>query len=105
MRMSSEIFESDVFRQMAEKELVLVNADFPRKKKNQLPLAQQKLNDDMAEKYNLQGKFPYTLLLRSQVGSPKRSVHERFENSRAQVCALFPDHQPQCQYDFPESCF
>ena len=63
MRMRSEIFESSVFSQMADKELVLVNADFPRKKKNQLPPAQQKLNDDMADKYNTQGKFPYTLLL------------------------------------------
>jgi thioredoxin-related protein len=63
MRMHTEIFESDIFRQMADTELVLVNADFPRKKKNQLSEAQQKLNDEMADKYNAQGKFPYTLLL------------------------------------------
>lgn len=63
MRMHSEIFESDVFRQMADTELVLLNADFPRKKKNQLSDEQQKLNDEMADKYNVQGKFPYTLLL------------------------------------------
>jgi hypothetical protein len=48
---------------MADAELVLVNADFPRKKKNQLSAEQQKLNDEMADKYNSQGKFPYTLLL------------------------------------------
>jgi thioredoxin-related protein len=63
IRMHTEIFESEPFRQLAENELVLVNADFPRNKKNQLPPAQQKLNDDMADKYNSQGKFPYTLLL------------------------------------------
>ena len=63
MRMRSEIFESGVFTKMADEDLVLVNADFPRKKKNQLPEEQQKLNDEMAEKYNPQGKFPYTLLL------------------------------------------
>ena len=48
---------------MADTELVLVNADFPRNKKNQLSADQQKLNDEMADKYNSQGKFPFTLLL------------------------------------------
>jgi len=48
---------------MADTELVLVNADFPRKKKNQLSQQQQELNNAMADHYNSQGKFPYTLLL------------------------------------------
>lgn len=48
---------------MADSELVLVNADFPRNKKNQLPAEQRKLNDAMADKYNPQGKFPYTILI------------------------------------------
>lgn len=63
IRMHKEIFESQVFRQMADEELVLVQADFPRMKKNQLPAAQQKLNNAAADRYNPQGKFPYTLLL------------------------------------------
>jgi thioredoxin-related protein len=63
IRMRKEFFESGVFKEMADSELVLVNADFPRNKKNQLPPAQQKINDEMADKYNSQGKFPYTLLL------------------------------------------
>lgn len=63
MRLRSEFFESNVFKQMADTELVMVNADFPRNKKNQLPAEQQKLNDEMADKYNSHGKFPYTLLL------------------------------------------
>ena len=66
MRMRSEFFESEVFKQMADTELVMVNADFPRNKKNQLPAEQQKLNDEMADKYNSRGKFPYTLLLNSE---------------------------------------
>src|SRR5271169_198607 len=65
MRMKKEFFESDDFKKMADTELVLVNADFPRRKKNQLSADQQKLNDEMADKYNSQGKFPYTLLLNS----------------------------------------
>jgi hypothetical protein len=48
---------------MADTSLVLVNADFPRMKKNQLTAQQQQLNDAMADKYNSQGKFPFTVLL------------------------------------------
>jgi thioredoxin-related protein len=66
IRMRREIFESEVFKKMADTELVLVNADFPRNKKNQLPESQQKINDEMAEMYNRKGIFPYTLLLNSQ---------------------------------------
>jgi thioredoxin-related protein len=63
IRLHKEILESQVFQQMADTELVLVQADFPRMKKNQLPAAQQKLNDAAADRYNSQGKFPYTVLL------------------------------------------
>jgi thioredoxin-related protein len=63
IRMHTEIFESPVFKEMADTQLVMVNADFPRKKKNQLPPDQQKLNDEMADHYNSHGKFPLTLLL------------------------------------------
>jgi thioredoxin-related protein len=66
MRMRKEFFESLDFKEMADTELVLVNADFPRKKKNQPTPAQQRINDEMADKYNSQGKFPYTLLLNAE---------------------------------------
>ncbi len=63
IRMKNEIFESDVFKKMADTELILVNADFPRNKKNQPTPEQQKINDATADKYNPLGKFPFTLLL------------------------------------------
>jgi thioredoxin-related protein len=63
IRMHNEIFETEVFKKMADTELVLLNADFPRKKKNQLPASQQEMNNLMADQYNSAGKFPYTLLL------------------------------------------
>jgi len=66
IRMRKEIFETDVFEKMADTELILVNADFPRNKKNQLSESQQKINDEMADMYNRKGIFPYTLLLDSQ---------------------------------------
>lgn len=58
-----QIFDDPVFLKMADTELVLLNADFPRMKKNQLLPAQQKTNDQLADQYNAQGKFPFTLLL------------------------------------------
>jgi thioredoxin-related protein len=63
IRMRKEIFESNVFNDMADTYLVLVSADFPRKKKDQLPVKQQQINNAMADRYNPQGKFPYTVLL------------------------------------------
>jgi thioredoxin-related protein len=63
IKMKQEVFENDAFLTIAEKQLVLLRADFPRTKKNQLPKEQQKHNEALAEKYNPTGKFPYTLLL------------------------------------------
>ena len=58
-----EIFDDATFLAFADTTLVLVNADFPRMKKNQLSKEQQEQNDQLADKYNSQGKFPLTLLL------------------------------------------
>lgn len=66
IKMHDKIFNSDVFDQYASDHLVLVNADFPRLKKNRLSADQQKINDALADKYNPKGIFPYTLLLDSE---------------------------------------
>jgi hypothetical protein len=50
----------------AQKNLVLVNADFPRLRKNQLSKEQQKLNNALADQYNPQGHFPFTVLVDSK---------------------------------------
>lgn len=63
MRLRKEIFESNDFKTYAEDNLVFVNADFPRMKKNQLSKEQVKINEALADKYNSKGKFPLTLLL------------------------------------------
>lgn len=63
IRLHDEVFESSYFTQYAADNLILVNADFPRKNKNQLSKEQQKINDALAEKYNPKGSFPFTLLL------------------------------------------
>jgi len=63
IRMHKEIFGSEAFARFADTVLVMVNADFPRMKRNQLPAQQQEINNSMADHYNAQGKFPYTVLL------------------------------------------
>ena len=65
IRMHKEIFENAVFQEYANVHLIYVNADFPRLKKHQLTQELQKENDELAEKYNPTGIFPYTLLLDS----------------------------------------
>ncbi len=63
IKMKAEVFNSDSFISLAEEQLILVRADFPRLKKNQLFREQVEHNEALAEKYNPSGKFPYTLLL------------------------------------------
>ena len=63
IRLHKEIFENEAFKIMADASLVLINADFPRMKKNQLSKELQKQNDHLADLYNADGVFPVTLLL------------------------------------------
>lgn len=63
IRLRKEILESDTFENYAAQHLILVRADFPRDKKHQPSKEQIKLNDGLADKYNPDGKFPYTLLV------------------------------------------
>lgn len=66
IRMHDEIFESPAFTQQAGTDLILMNADFPRLKKNQLSAAQQKQNEHLADLYNSRGNFPLTVLLTAE---------------------------------------
>lgn len=63
IRLHKDIFATETFSTMASSTLILINADFPRSKKNQLSVERQKTNDQLADKYNPKGNFPLTLLL------------------------------------------
>ena len=83
IKMHHEIFESQDFTSFSEKTLVLLNADFPRQKKNQLPKPQQQQNDKLADQYNASGVFPLTVLLNSEgkvlkqwEGNPNKPAEE-----------------------------
>ena len=66
IRERKEILENDAFVKYASDHLILVRADFPRQKKNQLSNDQIKKNEALADKYNPDGKFPYTILVNEQ---------------------------------------
>jgi thiol-disulfide isomerase/thioredoxin len=63
IRLHKEILETPVFEKFADSSLIMVNADFPRMKKNQLSAEQQQQNDAIADLYNTKGLFPLTLLI------------------------------------------
>lgn len=66
MRLKKEIFNTEAFNTFASESLILVNADFPRSKKNKLSDQQTKQNDHIASIYNKNGLFPFTLLLTAE---------------------------------------
>lgn len=65
-QMKKEFFESASFSTYASSNLVLLNADFPRSRKNKLSKTQLAHNEALAEQYNKSGKFPLTVLLNSE---------------------------------------
>jgi len=94
IRLHKEIFDAAVFEKFADDKLVLVNADFPRLKKNQLSKEQQQKNDQLADAYNRDGAFPLTLLLdadgkvlKKWDGMPKGSADEFTNQLKAAVDA------------------
>jgi thioredoxin-related protein len=62
IKMKKAVFSTDTFSRYAAEKLVWINADFPRDKKT-LTKQQVKQNEDLADKYNKKGSFPYTVLL------------------------------------------
>jgi thioredoxin-related protein len=78
-----DYLENETFTKMANDNLVMVNADFPRKKKNLGSSELIKRNEALAEQYNKEGNFPLTLLLdangkvlKKWVGKPEISVEK-----------------------------
>ncbi len=63
IKLDQEIWSTNEFKKLAENELVMLKADFPRKKKNKLVLEQAQHNNSLAEKYNPNGHFPLVVVL------------------------------------------
>ncbi len=63
IKLEKQILDTQEFRQSARDHYILVKADFPRKKKNQLSQAMQAQNKKLAEIYNKHGGFPMVVVL------------------------------------------
>ncbi|MEM9649278.1 MAG: thioredoxin family protein [Bacteroidota bacterium] len=63
IRFKRSILDSDEFVEYADKHYVLFNADFPKKKKNQLPPEKLNVNKSLFETYNPKGHFPLVVVL------------------------------------------
>jgi thioredoxin-related protein len=63
IKLDKNIWQSEAFKKEAKEEWVLVKANFPRKKTNELPKEQTEHNRKLAEKYNLEGSFPLVVVL------------------------------------------
>lgn len=63
IKLDKNIWQSDAFKNEAAKEWVLIKANFPRKKTNELSKEQTEHNRKLAEKYNIEGSFPLVVIL------------------------------------------
>lgn len=63
IKLDKEIWSSETFKAYADKNYIMMKADFPKRKANALPEDQQKQNNQLAEKYNLNGYFPFVVIL------------------------------------------
>jgi len=73
IRLKQEVFETGGFKEYAGEHLSLLNIDFPRRRKHQVPDEVQTYRNTLAEQYNPQGVFPLVLILDSD-GKVKKEL-------------------------------
>jgi len=65
IKLSKEIWSTEFFVNYSDKSYVMLQVDFPRRKKNSLSESQQEQNAFLAEKFNPRGYFPFVVVLNS----------------------------------------
>jgi len=65
IKLEKKIWNTSDFIAFANQSLVLLKADFPRRKSNELSAEQTLHNNQLAETYNKNGYFPLVLILNS----------------------------------------
>lgn len=66
IKLDREVWSTEAFKKYALNNYIMLQADFPRKKKNALSEAQSKANAKLAETYNKNGIFPFVVVLDSK---------------------------------------
>ena len=63
MKLEKNVWQSEAFKKVADEKYILIKADFPKKKANQLSNELTENNNKLAEKYNKDGNFPLVVIL------------------------------------------
>ncbi len=63
IKLEKEIWSTNEFQKLNKDHFVMLKADFPRRKQNQLSEEQQIQNKELAELYNPNGYFPLVVVL------------------------------------------
>ena len=63
IKLDREIFQSEEFTLYAKDHFVMLQADFPKKKKNALPPEMAAKNNALAEQFNKRGIFPFVVVM------------------------------------------
>lgn len=63
IKLDREVWSTEAFKKYASEHYVMLQADFPRKKKNALSEKQTTANAKLAEMYNKNGVFPFVVVL------------------------------------------
>ena len=63
IKLDKNVWQSDIFKTESKNKLILLKADFPKKKANLLSAELTESNKKLAEKYNKEGNFPLVVLL------------------------------------------
>ena len=66
IKLDREIWSTATFKSYAHDNYIMLQADFPRRKKNTLLDTQAKANAKLAETYNKNGIFPFVVVLDSK---------------------------------------
>ncbi|WP_405572113.1 thioredoxin family protein [Winogradskyella sp. Asnod2-B02-A] len=66
IKLDREIWSTQEFKDLAEDKFIMLQADFPRRKNNKLSTEQQEHNNQLAEKYNKNGYFPFVVVLNAE---------------------------------------
>ena len=66
IKLQKQVIENEEFKIFSDKNLVMMEADFPRQKKNKPSTENQKKNAALAEQFNKDGTFPKILLLNAK---------------------------------------
>jgi thioredoxin-related protein len=63
IKLDRQIWSTDAFKKYAKENFVMLQADFPKRKKNALSKSQTIANAQLAETYNKNGVFPFVVVL------------------------------------------